>query len=185
MTDPGAPDLPPFPEAPSSPAYAPPAPAPPPGIPVPVATVTYAGFWLRFVAVLIDTVILVFVRVCTAAVIRASAGVPAWPPWRELESMQTGIGCSQELIGIVVWWLYHALLESSAAQGTLGKQALHLRVTDLYGRRISFGRATGRTFAKVLSAIKLGIGYLMEAFTARKQALHVFVAETVVLRVNG
>ena len=85
------------------------------------------------------------------------------------------------LFACVAGWLYSALMESSANQGTLGKMALGLRVTDLEGRRISFGKATGRYFAKFLSGMTLSIGYIMAAFTAKKQALHDFVAGTLVL----
>jgi uncharacterized RDD family membrane protein YckC len=55
-------------------------------------------------------------------------------------------------------------------------------VTDLQGNRISFARATGRHFAKYLSAFLLGIGFLMAAFTSKKQALHDFIAETLVVK---
>ena len=79
-------------------------------------------------------------------------------------------------------WLYFALLESSAKQGTLGKMALGIRVTDLDGNRISFGRATGRYFAKFISAIILYIGFIMAAFTAKKQALHDIIASTLVIK---
>jgi uncharacterized RDD family membrane protein YckC len=72
-------------------------------------------------------------------------------------------------------------MESSKNQGTLGKMALGLRVTDMDGRRISFGRATGRYFAKWLSTITLLIGYIMAAFTPKKQAMHDMIAGTLVL----
>jgi uncharacterized RDD family membrane protein YckC len=55
-------------------------------------------------------------------------------------------------------------------------------VTDLEGRRIGFGRATGRYFAKILSSLTLFIGYLMAGFTEKKQALHDMIAGTLVLR---
>jgi uncharacterized RDD family membrane protein YckC len=60
--------------------------------------------------------------------------------------------------------------------------ALGIRVTDLDGGRISFGRATGRYFGKILSGLILGIGFLMAAFTERKQALHDLLAGTLVVR---
>jgi uncharacterized RDD family membrane protein YckC len=86
------------------------------------------------------------------------------------------------LILVVLTWLYFAGLESSAWQATLGKRATRLQVTDRTGRRLSFGRATGRFFAKAISAITLLIGYLVAAFTPRKQALHDLIAGTVVVR---
>ena len=52
-------------------------------------------------------------------------------------------------------------MESSSYQATLGKMVCGMKVTDLYGNRISFGRATGRHFAKSLSAMLLGVGYIM------------------------
>jgi uncharacterized RDD family membrane protein YckC len=171
---------------PPAPPAPPPAFAPPPA-PAPLAPPAprYAGFWIRFVAVFIDAIILALLRGGAGVVIRLAAGAPAWPAWRGTNWMDSGfngLGCAQEAVGLVLWWLYHASFESSTAQGTLGKQALGLKVTDLYGRRISFGRASGRTLAKILSTVTLLIGFVMAAFTLRKQALHDFVAETVVLR---
>ncbi len=75
-------------------------------------------------------------------------------------------------------------MESSSLQATLGKKALGLQVTDLEGRRVSFARATGRYFGKVLSAITFGLGYLMAAFTERKQTLHDIVSSCLVIQVN-
>jgi len=86
------------------------------------------------------------------------------------------------LIILVLEWLYYALLESSAWQATLGKKALGLEVTDLAGVRITFGRATGRYFARYISFFTLGIGYLMAGFTEKKQALHDMIAGTLVIR---
>jgi uncharacterized RDD family membrane protein YckC len=78
-------------------------------------------------------------------------------------------------------WLYFALMECSKWQGTIGKRALGLKVVDLSGRRISFGRATGRYFGKFLSSI-LYIGYLMIFWTKKKQGLHDMMASTLVVR---
>jgi len=80
-------------------------------------------------------------------------------------------------------WLYFAGMESSARQATIGKSMMSMRVADLEGRRISFGHATGRFFAKLVSGmIPFLIGYWMAAFTEKKQALHDLVAGTLVLR---
>ena len=85
-------------------------------------------------------------------------------------------------IRTVLNWLYYALLESSAWQATLGKKALGLEVTDMQGARISFGRATGRFFAKIISSIILCIGFIMIGFTEKKQGLHDMIAGTLVIR---
>jgi uncharacterized RDD family membrane protein YckC len=79
-------------------------------------------------------------------------------------------------------WLYEALLTSSSWQGTIGKRLLSLRVTDLEGNRISFARATGRYFGKFLSRMIMNIGFIMVAFTERKQGLHDLLAGTLVMK---
>jgi uncharacterized RDD family membrane protein YckC len=85
------------------------------------------------------------------------------------------------LTGLVAW-LYWAQMESSPWQATLGKKLLGLKVTDLRGRRISFPRATGRHFAKNISALILLIGFLMAGFTEKKQTLHDMIARCLVVR---
>jgi uncharacterized RDD family membrane protein YckC len=80
-----------------------------------------------------------------------------------------------------IGWLYYAFMESSEKQATLGKMVMKCVVTDMSGARISFGRATGRFFAKqFLSGICL-IGYLMALWSDKVQALHDQIAGTVVL----
>ena len=79
-------------------------------------------------------------------------------------------------------WLYYAFLESSSWQGTIGKKVVGLRVTDMNGNRISFGRATGRYFGMILSGMICFIGWLMIAFTEKKQGLHDMLASTLVLK---
>jgi uncharacterized RDD family membrane protein YckC len=85
-------------------------------------------------------------------------------------------------VSAALWWAYFAILESSPAQGTLGKIALELQVTDLHGDPISFRRAFFRHAAKFLSSLLIGLGWLLAAITPRKQALHDLVAGTLVLR---
>jgi uncharacterized RDD family membrane protein YckC len=83
----------------------------------------------------------------------------------------------------VIVWLYFAKLESSEAQATWGKRALSIFVTDANGQRMTFGRASGRFFAKIITGmIPFGIGYIMAGFTAKKQALHDMIAGTLVWR---
>lgn len=92
-------------------------------------------------------------------------------------------------LGIFAWilvitvgnWLYHTWMESSRYQATLGKMALGIVVTDMYGNRISFARANGRFFGKIVSGMIMNIGYLMAAFTEKKQALHDMLASCLVV----
>lgn len=126
----------------------------------------YAGFWLRFLALVIDTLIFVLAGI----ILGFSFGT---------------IGISLKNLDIplfIIGWLYYALMESSPKQATIGKIVLGISVVDLTGNRISFGRATGRYFAKIISGIILSIGYIMAAFTAKKQALHDILASTLVIK---
>jgi len=84
---------------------------------------------------------------------------------------------------LVAQWLYFAGMESSARQATFGKAVMSLRVTDLKGQPLTFGHATGRFFAKIVSGlIPFAIGYIMAGFTEKKQAVHDMIAGTLVLR---
>jgi len=150
----------------------------------------YAGFWLRVVAHLIDGILAGIACVILILIAFAMVGVD------HLKALAQGSSPEEfftpEVIAIIVMlagtsivmvWLYYAWMESSPYQGTLGKMALGLIVTDLEGRGVSFGRATGRYFAKIITGfIPLGIGYAMAGFTEKKQALHDIVAGCLVLR---
>lgn len=143
----------------------------------------YAGFWRRVVAYLIDGVLLTPVF----AVFYLALGRPfggAWPlhvgAWAPLAGMH-----GWWLGWLVIPWLYFAGCESSPLQATPGKLALGLRVTDEFGRRIGFARASGRFFGKFISGLILDVGYLLAAWTPRKQALHDLLAGCCVVRKAG
>jgi uncharacterized RDD family membrane protein YckC len=148
--------------------------------------VAYAGFWLRVVAFIIDALVLYFVGMILFLPFAGSMGMRGMMTGRppNLEGLLPMIHAMIRLtlLRTILNWLYFSLLESSAWQATLGKKALGLEVTDLDGNRIGFGRATGRFFAKIISSIILGIGYLMAGFTEKKQALHDILAGTLVIR---
>lgn len=98
-----------------------------------------------------------------------------------VEPGQMGAASVLQFVSLVVWWLYFALQESSSKQATIGKRAIGIKVADMSGKRISFGKATGRHFGKIISSIILMIGFIMAAFTAKKQALHDMMAGTLVV----
>lgn len=134
---------------------------------------SYASFGSRFAALIIDSVILFVGSLLVGVVIGVVLGAGG--------TDKQAIEAIANLVGLVLGWLYYAVQESSAAQATLGKRLMGIRVTDLEGAPISFGRATGRYFAKLLSGCILLIGYIMAAFTPRKQALHDMIASTLVV----
>lgn len=93
----------------------------------------------------------------------------------------TSLFAEDSILPIAFIWLYFAGMESSTFQGTLGKLAVGLKVTDLNGNRISFLKASARYFLGLLSWSTAMIGFIIAAFTNRKQALHDLLAGTLVL----
>jgi uncharacterized RDD family membrane protein YckC len=126
---------------------------------------SYSGFWLRVAALFIDILIL----------------IPFSLVFGYIEN-QPGLFWAGFIGSIVMGWLYFSLFESGTWQATPGKRLMSIKVTNLSGEKIGFGKATARYFAKFLSSLILCIGYLMAAFTQRKQALHDMICETLVLR---
>jgi uncharacterized RDD family membrane protein YckC len=145
---------------------------------------TYAGFWRRFLASLIDGVALSFALFPLELVLSlilerlVEAGATADGLWPDMAVWLV----PYTMLCIVPDWLYFALLEGSPWRATLGKRVLGMAVTDLGGNRISFGRATRRFFSSYVSVILLGLGYLIQPFTAKRQALHDIIAGTLVVR---
>ncbi len=159
-----------------------------------VPRVEYAGFWLRFLALLIDNVVLglglVLILIPLIFLTGLHELLGQFHPDEELNDagifVLMGFVFLLATASLVLTWLYHALMESSEWQATLGKKALGLVVTDMAGQRVSFARSTGRHFGKIITnMVPLFIGYIMAGFTAKKQALHDMLAGCLVLRRNG
>lgn len=148
----------------------------------PTAQVRYGGFWIRFVAVIIDALVVGIFLWPISAMIALAIGVAGGAVAMPTIGVRLVRGIVGLAFGACANWIYEAAMESSSKQATLGKMALGLKVTDLEGRRISFARATGRHFAKLVSDMTLLIGYIMAGFTERKQALHDMIAGTLVRR---
>jgi uncharacterized RDD family membrane protein YckC len=162
---PPPPDVAPAPARPEPPAVSP-APA------EPETKQKYARFSQRLVAALVDALVFAVPLVVLSLITESSSDKAGSIP-----------GVSRISIAVVVpaAWLYSALMESSARQATLGKGVLGIIVTDLDGKRISFGKATARYLGKLVSAVLLFIGFIVAAFTTRKQALHDMIVGTLVV----
>ena len=163
-------------------------------MPATLPRVEYAGFWLRLVALVIDNVILglgfflVLIPLIFLTGLRTL--LDNFHPNEDMNDagifMLIGLVFLVATASLVLTWLYHALMECSEWQATLGKRVLGLVVTDMAGQRLNFGRATGRHFGKMLTnLIPAFIGYIMAGFTGKKQALHDMLAGCLVLRRNG
>ena len=138
----------------------------------------YIGFWWRVLAYIIDYFVTYVVGFIIGLIIGVTLAVMMGPG----RGVQDAITVVAGVVGFVMTWLYFSLMESSKTQATLGKMAIGVRVVDDMGNRLSFGRATGRFFAKILSALILGIGFIMIGLTDRKQGLHDLIASTFVVR---
>lgn len=125
----------------------------------------YAGFWMRFIAYIIDMAVL--------SVVASGLSV--------LLFLMKTAGTFSGIFILGITWLYYAFMESSEYQGTLGKLAVGIQVTDLSGKTIDFSQATGRFFGKFLSALILFIGFIMIAFTKQKQGLHDIISGCLVV----
>lgn len=160
----------------------------PHGAAAPVVATTdesvYAGFWLRAGAFAIDQGILVAIfyfglMLCSIVFVGVTVGMDATPPEFPLP-MLAGFAWLWVLAAVAPW-LYHAVFESSAKQATPGKLACGIKLTDLAGERIGFGRASARYFASWITSLTFLIGYLTVAFTGKRQSLHDLIARTVVV----
>lgn len=155
------------------------------------ARVEYGGFWLRFLAYLIDGAVII-IGICVVAVpLVFLTGLGAYlsqinpeEDWNENGAwVIIPVIFLLATASLAVTWLYHALMESSEWQATVGKKVLGLVVTDMEGRRVSFWRATGRHFAKIVTnMVPAFIGYILAGFTEKKQALHDMIAGCLILQ---
>lgn len=138
------------------------------------ADIVYATFSQRFAAAFVDGII------CN--VLGAIVGVALGVAVAATQASPALINTVAPFFGVGIALLYFAVLESSEQQATWGKRLVGLRVTDLDGGQISFGRAAGRFLAKIASYLTLFVGFLMQPFTKRKQALHDILAGTLVVK---
>ena len=177
-----SPYLPPPPPAyPSATYYAGPQQGPAPGI-------AYAGFWVRFVALLIDEIVLfvplviVFVATEGSAFTNYTNCVQAGGLATVCTSTYLGGVALFELLAFAESAVYSILLWSLLG-GTLGQRMLGLHVVDAAtGRNIGLGRSIGRYVGFAISGIALDIGFIWAAFDPRKQGWHDKIASTFVVR---
>ncbi len=146
----------------------------------------YASFWIRLAAAAIDgflvTIAYYLVIIPLYVAIGVSGAFSLDSSDESTGALLAAAGALSLILSFGIGWLYEAILTSSVRQATFGKSALGLVVTDIHGERISFARASGRYFSKIPSSMIFMIGYFMQPFTEKKQALHDIMAGTVVLK---
>ncbi|MFJ7856797.1 RDD family protein [Peribacillus sp. NPDC097206] len=153
----------------------------------------YAGFWIRFGANIIDGIIIgiptgILMTIVNLIWLGSMSSVqedmldPNYEPGGgEILAFMGGTFITL-FLAILISFLYYTLLHSSKWQGTVGKKLLNIKVVDLNGNRIGFGKAAGRYFATIISGVILYIGYIMAGFTEKKQALHDMIVGTLVVK---
>lgn len=153
----------------------------------------YAGFWLRFVAVIIDGIIIgvvqsfVFVPILAAVGLSFASGAEDMDlsdPDQAAGMIGTIMAAAGGLwiLAMIIQVLYFTFMESSKMQATVGKLALGLKVTDLEGNKLDFTKALIRNLSRIISNLTMLIGYIIAGFTEKKQALHDMIAGTLVLK---
>jgi len=154
---------------------------------------TYAGFWLRFVAYVIDYIIIYVVQsflfVPLLGLLGLSFATQMGDPENMTEAEAIGMAGSMMavagttfLLSAIIGILYWTLMESSKYQATVRKMALGLKVTEMDGKNLDFVKALIRNICKIISGMILGIGYIMAGFTDKKQGLHDIIASTLVVK---
>jgi uncharacterized RDD family membrane protein YckC len=154
----------------------------------------YAGFWKRFLAWLLDKIILGTINWIILVPILAAIGITSSGfPFSDLMNNPDEVDIAA-LVGIItamagvamviqtlVNVLYHSFFESSKFQGSIGKMALSIIVTDTNGTKLDFTKALVRNLCKIISDLTFTVGYIVAGFTEKKQALHDIIAGTLVV----
>jgi len=162
-----------------------------------VATPTYGGFGRRLTAYAIDNTILCIGSFLFATILETQFktyeaeggvgflfGMTFGVVGVFLAFLGTKVVAAKvfAILGILLRWLYFSGFEASSLKGTLGKMIMGLVVIDTTGNPLSFIQTSARFWSKSLSTITILIGFFMAAFTAKRQALHDMVVNTLVVR---
>ena len=121
----------------------------------------YAGFWQRFLAGIIDSIILIVIEVILIFI-----PIIGW------------------ILSLFVTWFYFAIQHSSTKQATFAMRALDIKITNENHGKIGFWRATGNFYLTVISALVVFIGFLMIAFTSKKQGFHNLISRTLCIKIK-
>ena len=136
---------------------------------VPTRSIAYGGFWIRTLAYIIDTLIIVILSEIIVQYVKYFAG-------------NDDLSSFAAIVPLLISFIYMTILWSSV-QSTVGQKVCGLRVVDaMTGTKISVLRGAGRWFALLLAMSLLFIGVIMVAFTERKRGLHDMLAGTYVVK---
>jgi uncharacterized RDD family membrane protein YckC len=153
----------------------------------------YAGFWLRFVAYVIDSIIVYVIQSFIFIPVLGLLGITFASDFENMENMSDAeamgmLGAMMAFSGgaflliTIISILYWSLMESSKYQATVGKLALGLKVTDMEGKNLDLTKSLIRNACKIISQMILFVGFIMAGFTEKKQGLHDMIAGTLVVK---
>jgi uncharacterized RDD family membrane protein YckC len=153
----------------------------------------YAGFGQRLVAVIIDIIIIGVAQSFIIVPLLAAVGLGFATSAENMDfsNPEESAGMIAGIMALIGgYWilatciqiLYFTFMESSKNQATVGKMAMGLIVTDLNGGKLDFSKALVRNLSKIISNLTMLIGYIMAAFTEKRQALHDMIASTLVVK---
>ena len=136
----------------------------------------YAGFWIRVGAWFIDYIIMLI----ASAIIYVPLTFMGFTSFDEPAAF-TIIQLISTILNFIIPAIYESWFVGKYA-ATPGKMACKLKVVMSEGDRVSFARAVGRHFAKYISGLILGIGYIMAGFDEQKRTLHDRICDTRVIK---
>lgn len=143
-------------------------------------TIRPAGFWLRVLATLVDSMILSVALSIIALILGGATGIA----YADQVSSQVPFNETLAILALVGTWSYFVLMESSERKASLGKLVLGLRVVNAHGERLSVAQAVLRFSGKFVNLLTLGGGFVLCGLSADKQGLHDLLADTYVVRVH-
>ena len=146
----------------------------------------YASFWSRLLAIIIDYLLVNFVLSLIIALVIVVGYADEGPDVVQrgddlVRDLSESWGPAQLLL-LAGYWLYFAIMHSSAWGATVGKRVLGLYVVDEEGHRLNFWQASIRFFGKLISSVVLFVGFLVALIHPRRQALHDLIAKTYVMK---
>ena len=147
----------------------------------PFSGVRYAGFWIRFLARLIDGMILGMAGLILRLPLLIMLGVGTGRIYEFGVTPALGAAMGASLLLNLLLGMAYEVYFVSTRGATPGKMALGLKIVRADGSPVDAGLALGRYFAHWISGITLGIGYIMAAFDSQKRALHDRICETRVI----
>jgi uncharacterized RDD family membrane protein YckC len=142
-----------------------------------VTAIVYAGFKVRLLASFLDILVIASGLILIALIF---ASIIAYSGRDQILNNEWAIAFFYAAI-IALSASYYILMESGADGATLGKSWLNIKVLNTHGERLTTRRATARFVLRFLSHLPLQLGFLIQPFTPRKQALHDLLSHTLVV----